>query len=601
MSNDQLILFKNLAGGSTEIGAEKPAEKSAASSTKSSPENLAKLSAESPEKKAAKKSRTKKPTGKSQLKPETKTASNTAAGLQDLYSKKDWSPLQSTKSETANSEPQALLQTKVSQEARPEKKSVRIPVVRSATELPYVDSTDQADEALPVRSSSATNARLPEPKVMSVSDLNKHIRDILEGRFPLLWLKAEISNFKAHTSGHFYFSLKDSKAQISAVMFRGFNSNLRFKPEDGMEVLVRGKITVYEPRGNYQIFCEMMEPVGAGALQKAFEQLKAKLQKEGLFDQSRKRPLPLHPKHIAIVTSPTGAAIRDMLNVLGRRFRGVHITVIPCKVQGDAAPGEIVEAMKLAQQLKDVDVMIVGRGGGSIEDLWAFNDERVVRAIAAARVPVVSAVGHEVDFTIADFVADLRAPTPSAAAELVVQNSADLMSRILVLTRSLKLALVQRIEGAREQLSFYSHRLVDPKRLLQDGSIRCDELLQRLEMSVMRSLETRESEVKLLRTRLGTPQSRIDREREGQKAFTFRLRSGLKALMTARKQSLTKSMAVLDSLSPLKVLDRGFSMVMVGERIVTNAKDLKPGDDVTVRMCEGSVEAQIIKVNNDER
>ena len=417
-----------------------------------------------------------------------------------------------------------------------------------------------------------------DPAVLSVSDLNKHIREILEGRFPLIWLRAEISNFKAHTSGHFYFSLKDSKAQISAVMFRGHNGNLRFRPEDGMEVLVRGKITVYEPRGNYQFFCEMMEPVGAGALQKAFEQLKSKLEKEGLFAQERKRPLPPHPRHIAIVTSPTGAAIRDMLNVLGRRFKGVHITVVPCKVQGDAAPGEIVEAIKLAQQLNDIDVMIVGRGGGSIEDLWAFNDERVARAIAAVRVPVISAVGHEIDFTIADFVADLRAPTPSAAAELVVANSADLVQRITGLSRSLMISFRQRLEGAKEQLQFMSHRLVDPQRMLQDAAIRCDELLQRLEFALRRSLETRKSDVLLPDTRL---------------------RSAVQTFLTARMQRLTKNMAVLDSLSPLKVLDRGFSMVVSDGKVVTDATELKAGDTVSVRMCKGSIEAEVKKVNQE--
>ena len=439
--------------------------------------------------------------------------------------------------------------------------------MRSASDLPYRPEADELEAA-------------KEPKVISVSDLNKHIREILEGRFPTLWLKAEISNFKAHTSGHFYFSLKDAKAQISAVMFRGYNTGLKFRPEDGMEVLVRGKITVYEPRGNYQIFCEMMEPVGAGALQKAFEQLKSKLQKEGLFDQSRKRELPAHPRHIAIVTSPTGAAIRDMLNVLGRRSRGVHITVIPCKVQGDAAPGEIVEAIKLAQKLNDIDVMIVGRGGGSIEDLWAFNDERVARAIASARVPVISAVGHEVDFTIADFVADLRAPTPSAAAELVVQNSADLVNRINAITRALKLSLAQRLGTAREQLSFFAKRLVDPQRRLQDAAIRSDELLQRLEFALTRKLEAQAATVKLV---------------------AMRLRSSAQVLFVRKKDQLQRNMAVLDSLSPLKVLDRGFSMVMKDEKIISQAKDLNPGDVVTIRMCEGSATATVMNVKKDKR
>jgi exodeoxyribonuclease VII large subunit len=414
-----------------------------------------------------------------------------------------------------------------------------------------------------------------EPQVLSVSELNRHIREILEGQFPLLWLKGEISNFKAHTSGHFYFSLKDAKAQISAVMFRGFNSQLRFRPEDGMEVLVRAKVTVYEPRGNYQLFCELMEPVGAGALQKAFEQLKAKLQREGLFDETRKRSLPTLPRHIAIVTSPTGAAIRDMLNVLNRRFKGARITLVPCKVQGDQAPREICAAIALANRLSDVDVMIVGRGGGSIEDLWAFNDEGVARAISGSRVPVVSAVGHEVDFTIADFVADLRAPTPSAAAELVVKNATDLQARILSLSRALRLAVLHRLDVARRNATVLAKHLVDPQRRIQDAIIRCDELLQRLELDIGRILQAN-------RIRLAP--------------LASQLRSNLRNLLTRKRERLELKMAVMDSLSPLKVLERGYSMVIMNGQIVVDANKLEVGDEVRVRMGKGSVEARVTKV-----
>ncbi len=536
-----------------------------------------------------KKSRTKKAAPKA-----------SGVGLQDLYSKKDWSPLAITVPIEANAaaKPDMTAEAKAEiaklQTAINKKKVVAIPVVRSASQLPYADEDDHQEATLEKQESK-------EPKVISVSELNKHIRDILEGRFPLLWLKAEISNFKAHTSGHFYFSLKDSKAQISAVMFRGFNTNLRFRPEDGMEVLVRGKVTVYEPRGNYQIFCEMMEPVGAGALQKAYEQLKAKLQKEGLFDQDRKRTLPAHPRHIAIVTSPTGAAIRDMLNVLGRRFKGVHITVVPCKVQGDAAPGEIVDAITLAQKLSDVDVMIVGRGGGSIEDLWAFNDERVALAIASSRVPVISAVGHEVDFTIADFVADLRAPTPSAAAELVVQNAADLISRISSLTRTLRLALGQRLESSGQELANLARRLIDPQRMLQDAALRSDELMQRLGFALERKISDQQGAIALLKSRLGTPQARIDRYQDTRKTLSVRLATAQHSVLRRKTDAIQKYMAVLDSLSPLKVLDRGFSMVVLDSKIISQAKELKVGDEITVRMCEGSVDAKITKVKQDKR
>jgi exodeoxyribonuclease VII large subunit len=319
-----------------------------------------------------------------------------------------------------------------------------------------------------------------------------------------------------------------------------------------------------------------MEPVGAGALQKAFEQLKAKLQKEGLFDDARKRPLPSLPRHIAIVTSPTGAAIRDMLNVLGRRFKGVRITLIPCKVQGDQAPGEIVAAIGLANKLPDVDVMIVGRGGGSIEDLWAFNDERVARAIHGARVPVISAVGHEVDFTIADFVADLRAPTPSAAAELVVKNAADLKERLAGNQRALRYAVLRTLNSARQTAVALAKRLVDPQRRLQDAALRCDELLQRLEAGVIRLVGNRMLQVRPL---------------------DARLRTAVRTDLARRREVVAKQMAVLDSLSPMKVLDRGFSMVVRDGSIVTDARELKKGDQVTVRMCKGSIQAEVKKID----
>lgn len=485
------------------------------------------------------------------------------------YAKKDWSKLEFGKT--------TVVETTIE---TPEAKVIETTAVATKTEI-IVDEPTRA-----------------EPVVLSVSQLNKQIREMLEGGFATVWLKAEISNFKAHTSGHFYFSLKDSKAMVSAVMFRGYNNQLRFRPEDGMEVLIRGKITVYEPRGNYQIFCESMEPVGAGALLKAYEQLKAKLQREGLFDASRKRPLPALPKHIAIVTSPTGAAIRDMLNVLGRRFKGARITVIPCKVQGDQAPREIIEALRMANQLNDVDVIIAGRGGGSIEDLWAFNDEGVARAIAAARVPIISAVGHEIDFTIADFVADLRAPTPSAAAELVVKSAADLMERVRSQTRSLRLAMLGFLARARHESSAFSKRLVDPQRRIQDASMRCDELLQRLQQAAVRGLKNRQLNVELLKRKMGTPLDRIRHDRERVGGLNLRMKAGVRNTLHRKRETITRQMAVLDSLSPLKVLDRGYSMVVSGGAVVTDASTLKVGQSITVRMCNGSVDAEVKKIED---
>lgn len=426
---------------------------------------------------------------------------------------------------------------------------------------------------------ATTTVPAVEPQVLTVGQLNKLIRRQLETEFSVVWLKGEISNFKAHPSGHFYFSLKDKDAQISAVMFRGYNSQLRFKPEDGMEVIVRGKITVYEPRGNYQIMCETMEPVGAGQLQKAFEQLKRKLQAEGLFDQARKRTIPAAPKHIAIVTSPSGAAIRDMLNVLGRRYKAARITVVPCAVQGVRATGEIVKAIGLANQLVDVDVLIVGRGGGSIEDMWSFNEEAVARAIAGSRVPVISAVGHEIDFTIADFVADLRAPTPSAAAELVAKNAGELSAVILRLEKNLAIGFHTKLRRMLERVRMSQRLLVDPRRRIEDAILRCDDLMERLERSV---LET------------------IDRTRVVVEMSEERLIVRLRRRVEAARARFAQAASLLDGLSPLRVLDRGYALVTFQGRALTSAKTVKSGDAISIRLAEGTVTATV-KDTADEK
>lgn len=427
-----------------------------------------------------------------------------------------------------------------------------------------------------------------EPEILTVSDVNRAVKSTLESQYKLLWVKGEISNFKAHSSGHFYFSLKDSKAQINAVMFRGFNQGMKFRPADGMEVIVRGKITVYEPRGNYQLFCELMEPMGAGALQLAFEQLKKKLQAEGLFDPGRKRPLPSLPKHVVVITSPTGAAIRDVLNVLGRRFKGLRVTLIPAIVQGDAAPQSVVTAIGLAHRLPDVDVMIVGRGGGSIEDLWAFNDERVARAIAASRIPTISAVGHEIDFTIADFVADLRAPTPSAAAELVCRNAAEIGEKIQMLAARLTRNLRHRIEILRHKTQNAARRLVDPKRRLQDLAIRCDDLENRLSLAWTRWNERRLAKVELLHSRLPSPERKILmlKQQLGMEAAT--LEAVLKQSLQMRFARLGQLASVLDSLSPLKVVERGYSIAKKGGEVVRSSQQIQKGDRLELAFAKGS-------------
>ena len=433
--------------------------------------------------------------------------------------------------------------------------------------------------------------------IYSVSEINGLIRRRLEGDFSEVWIRGEISNFKPHSSGHFYFSLKDNGAQINAVMFRGFNSKLKFRPENGLEVLVHGKITVYEPRGNYQVFCEYMEPVGAGALQKAFEQLKEKLNAEGLFAADRKRAIPKYPRHIGIVTSPTGAALQDILNVLARRHKSARITLAPTLVQGDGAVDAIVEALKLINKVKDIDVLIVGRGGGSMEDLWCFNEERVARAIAASKIPVISAVGHEVDFTIADFVADLRAPTPSAAAELVAKSISETLDGIQALNLCLwqcwQSGMAKRIERARAQ----GKRLVDPQRRLRDLQFRNDELTVRLENAIFRYFEDQSVFVDLTMRKIPTPQEKIVRLHRRVEYGDVKLSSLILKLVESRSARLREGVGRLDAMSPLRVVGRGYSIVKKHDgTIVKNSAQLKPGELVELTFAKGNAQAKIDKV-----
>ncbi len=417
---------------------------------------------------------------------------------------------------------------------------------------------------------------LEEAEVYSVSDLNRLIKSSLEDEFSLVWIKGEISNFKPHYSGHWYFNLKDQKSQISAVMFKGFNQRMKIKPEDGLEVLIRGRVTVYEPRGNYQIMCELIEPVGLGALQKAFEKLKAKLAGEGLFESARKRAIPKFPTRIALVTSPTGAAVKDMINVLTRRFKGLDVTVLPCAVQGSAATTEIVRAIQMANQVvPPFDVMIVGRGGGSIEDLWAFNEESVARAIAESKIPTISAVGHEIDFTIADFVADLRAPTPSAAAELVVQNAMQISEKVEKLERSMLVLLRGRIAGLRNHAARLTSHLVDPKKKIREARERSAELVGRLHRLMVNKIEGGRQELDFV---------------------GLQLHKGIEGRMSDSKHRLENLMGVLNSLSPLAVVDRGYSIVTASGKVLKSVKNLKVNEKIEVKVADGKFKAEVTEV-----
>lgn len=465
---------------------------------------------------------------------------------------------------------------------------------KKTTDLNSTVPAESSTGAQPVEVQPASQEK-SEEVVYSVSDINRLIKGKIESHFKTVWIQAEISNFKAHSSGHYYFSLKDESSQISAVMFKGLNSKLKFRPESGMEVVVQGKVTVYEPRGNYQVFCQQMEPVGAGALQKAFEQLKLKLQKEGLFSQETKKPLPLFPQSIGVVTSPTGAAIQDILNVLGRRCRSAQVTVIPARVQGDTSAQEVARAIEQANQVGGFDVLIVGRGGGSLEDLWCFNEEVVARAIYASEIPIISAVGHEVDFSISDFVADLRAPTPSAAAEVVAKSGDELLDKIKNFQGRLLRAQKQKIRALNEQAGFLAKRLVDPKRRLEDLSIQCDDLLQRLQNSMVRNIKQFQMSLDLLFEKIKDPREGLKLRGQKIEHLNQRLNGLMQQSVQTKKQNLKRSMGLLNSLSPLAVVERGFSITYKDKEIIREAQQVEPGDQLDLQLSKGALRVSVEK------
>ena len=434
-------------------------------------------------------------------------------------------------------------------------------------------------------------------QVYSVTDLSMAIKSQLEGSFPQVWVKGEISNFAIPPSGHFYFSLKDSKSQIKAVMFKGFNSRLKFRPENGMEVIVKANVSTYMRRGDYQLICQEMDPVGQGALQAQFEQLKKKLQKEGLFDEDRKKLLPTFPQKIALVTSPTGAVIRDLLNVLRRRFKGLDITLVPTLVQGEAAAPEIINAINLAHKVVPTfDIMVVARGGGSIEDLWCFNDENVVRCIASSRIPIVSAIGHEVDFTLSDFAADQRAPTPSAAAELIVPDRLEVKATINHLGSRIRSAMYSDLEKCRQKYLGLYKRLKDPQKQLQELFQRNDELLQRMQRTFQHYITFIKEKYSNTHQRLSCINQVWEKERQRLKALSQSLTKYIDMFLSQRRISLKNQIELLDSLDPQKVVKRGYSIVKLsseGGKIVTSVDQIQQEDMIHITFAKGKADAQI--------
>lgn len=443
-----------------------------------------------------------------------------------------------------------------------------------------------------------------ESRIYSVSELNESIKEVLESEFFTLHVQGEISNYKRHTSGHWYFTLKDADSQLRAVFFRQWNRLLRFEPENGLEVRVRGRLSVYEPRGEYQIVVETVEPVGVGTLQLAFQQQVKRLSLEGLFDETRKRPLPPFPRCIGIVTSPVGAALRDMLQILQRRNPSINVLIAPVRVQGNGAAGEIADAIRLLNKHakkagNQLDVLIIGRGGGSMEDLWAFNEEQVARAIFASEIPIISAVGHETDYTIADFVADLRAPTPSAAAELVATESTALIARVGALNESLQRAMIYFLLRRRHQVRTLtdSRGFTDTSRLVMDLAARRRELEERAASALKENFRRANWRLLDLQRRLNAADFRapILINRTKRNTLLQRLARALQRRLERESRKLAIAASKLDALSPLAVLGRGYTLVKdESGKLVTRAAQLTPGKMVKIRFEDGETACQVI-------
>lgn len=447
-----------------------------------------------------------------------------------------------------------------------------------------------------------TDKSPPERVIYSVSQLNDQVKDLLEHSFPPLWVEGEISNFSCPASGHWYMSLKDSQAQVRCAMFRNRNQGLGFQPRNGLQVLARGRLGLYVARGEFQLILDHMEPSGEGALRRAFELLKQKLQAEGLFDEAHKQPLPIVPERIGIITSPTGAALRDILNVLRRRFPLGQVVIYPVPVQGTEAAPAIVRALQEAARRQECDVLVVARGGGSLEDLWAFNEEGVARAIHACPLPVVSGVGHEIDFTIADFVADLRAPTPSAAAELVSPDTTEWRARLLRLPTQLASLQERRLQQFGRQQDYLSKRLsqLHPGRRLEQLMQRVDEYDLRLARCTRSLLQQQAARISLLHAQLrGTsPALRLAALQQQQAQLLGRLQLATVRLREKKAHALALLSGGLDRLSPLKTLERGYAIASLPSGpVLTEAASVQRGDRLALRLHKGSLDCEVTDIH----
>lgn len=440
----------------------------------------------------------------------------------------------------------------------------------------------------------------PARDILSPSQLNTLARDLLESAFPLVWVEAELGNVTRPASGHLYFTLKDARAQVKCAMFKPKSQWLKFVPREGLRVLARGRLTLYEARGDYQLVLDHLEEAGEGALRRAFEALKAKLAAEGLFDGERKRPLPTHPRRLGVITSPTGAAVRDVLSVLARRFPLLDVEILPVQVQGETAAAQITRMLDRAAASGRYDVLLLTRGGGSLEDLWAFNDEQLARAIAASPVPVVSAVGHETDFSLADFAADLRAPTPSVAAELLVPNRGDLSTRLQGLHRRLASlqahALRQSMQRAdRAMLRLHALR---PQARLQLLGRRQQEARRRLEALWREQMQRRQASLRHAAAvlRATQPNRRLQALRDRLHALQPRPQAAIARALQRDALKLRGLARSLEAVSPLATVARGYSILSAADgRLLRSVDQVQPGDAVRARLADGELDLQVVR------
>ncbi|MGY6515809.1 exodeoxyribonuclease VII large subunit [Vibrio parahaemolyticus] len=434
--------------------------------------------------------------------------------------------------------------------------------------------------------------------IFTVSRLNAEVRLLLENEMGIVWLVGEISNFSAPVSGHWYLTLKDSRAQVKCAMFRGNNRRVTFKPANGNQVLVKARLSLYEPRGDYQLIIESMQPEGDGRLQQEFEELKIKLAAEGLFAQTNKLPLPEHPKRVGIITSKTGAALYDILDVLKRRDPSLPVVIYPTMVQGNDAAIQIAQAIGRANSRNECDVLIVGRGGGSLEDLWCFNNEILARTIAASQIPIISAVGHEVDITIADFVADVRAPTPSAAAELVSRDNSHKDQSLVAKQHKLASAMRYYLAQQKQQSAQLLHRLErqHPSYQLQRQSQQLDELDMRLRRAMQRFIDTRQQAVerKHHRLQLNSPIKHLAQQKSRLERVEHKLMDAMDRKLLTMRHQLAIAAEKLDTVSPLATLKRGYSITQTDQgKVVTSADDVKTGDLLVTRLANGEIHSTV--------